>query len=91
MIMDQPVVGAFDPQIIVEMGLNGWELIQSIPKTAGVALTNKYQQAFGNTTWGGGLGGNILGAYLIFKKAVVTIDPSSRDDEVARVILANNL
>jgi hypothetical protein len=51
------------------LGLDGWDLITAIPKTLGVGLRNTSANG-SHQTWGGGIGGNIIGAHLILKKEI---------------------
>jgi len=49
------------------LGIRGWELVGTVPSTFGQALTNiNAGGAFGET-WGAGVGGLVVGAYLILR------------------------
>ena len=53
------------------MGWNGWELVGTVPQTAGLGLSNSHQEGFGtNQTWGGGIGGLVTGCYYLFRLPV---------------------
>lgn len=58
-------------------GLNGWRVISSIPKTAGSTLQN--YEGFGKA-WAGGIGGTVVGAYVIMEYEINAKNvQSSRD------------
>jgi hypothetical protein len=67
-VMNNPLSDFFDISPIHELGLLGWDIVQSVPRTMGMGLTNEsVGSTFGNS-WGGGLGGNVIGVYLLLKK-----------------------
>jgi hypothetical protein len=73
-LMEQKIGDDLDISTIKKLGLDGWEVIQVIPKTIGVALTNHVVGFSGGQSWGGGIGGNIAGVYVILKKAFRNAD-----------------
>lgn len=53
------------------MGWSGWELVGTVPHTAGRALVNTHQEGFAkNETWGGGIGGLVIGCYFMLRLPV---------------------
>lgn len=77
-LIDNDAFDSFDISDLQASGLDGWDVVAVIPKTFGERLTNL--STSGNT-WGGGLGGIVLGAYLILKKTVSDLkDPQTQMD-----------
>lgn len=58
----------FEIHRLREMGLWGWEVVGVIPRTEAVTLSNKSYA--GDPSWGGGMGGNVIGVYLLLKWVV---------------------
>lgn len=52
---------------IRQYGLAGWEAIATIPSTYGEALTNTSYGSQSGTTWGAGVGGLVIGAYILMR------------------------
>ncbi len=52
---------------LFELGLDGWEVMQVIPKTMGMSLKNHALQS-GLDTYAGGIGGIVTGVYVLLKK-----------------------
>jgi hypothetical protein len=69
---------------IKELGLSGWKVISIIPKTIGVGLENVSFGSSAGTTWGGGMGGNVCGVYVILEKEIKT---KKSEKEIASYIL----
>jgi hypothetical protein len=67
-ILDSSITDKFDIAGLRQMGFDGWDIIAIIPRTAGVALTNRSYGASSGETWGAGLGGNVVGIHAILKK-----------------------
>ena len=77
-VIDEETVGAFDITDLQVAGLDGWDIVAVIPKTLGMALKNF--STHGNS-WGGGMGGNVLGVYVLLSKEVSDInDPLTRKE-----------
>jgi len=77
----------FSLTLLRQLGLLGWDVVQTVSKTVGVALQNV---SFGSTmgdSWGAGMGGNVMGVHLVIKKSLsfsdLTDDPH---DEVGQFI-----
>jgi hypothetical protein len=61
-------VDEFNIGSIKKFGLNGWDFVSAIPRTVGVGLSNSTGP--GNSSWGGGMGGNVAGVHVIFRKSI---------------------
>lgn len=70
-IDDQDVSPAFDIDVLRELGLRGWEIVQVVPRTMGMSLINK-DLVGGLSTYGGGIGGTIIGVHIILRLEVDT-------------------
>lgn len=78
----------FNLSVVRLLGLQGWEIVQTVPKTLGVALTNISIGSSTGETWGAGMGGNVAGVYLILKKQVLPLDiTDDPNDDLAKFIL----
>lgn len=63
-----------------EFGLDGWRIAGIVPRTAGIGLKNSSMGSTVGTSWGGGLGGNVIGVYFILQKEIIDLDnPSDRE------------
>lgn len=67
-ILDRPLLGEFSFDTVRELGLAGWSVVGIIPRTMGYELFNN--NGDGGTAYGGGLGGIIIGAYILVKKEI---------------------
>lgn len=67
------VHGNFDFAELQAAGLNGWQIHAVIPKTKVVGLKNETTAKFFKT-WGGGIGGNVVGAFVLLSKRVESLD-----------------
>lgn len=67
------VQGNFDFAELQAAGLNGWQIHAVIPKTKGVGLKNENLNNFFNA-WGGGIGGNVVGAFVLLSKTLENLD-----------------
>lgn len=59
-------LGQFSFNVVREMGFAGWDVVGIVPRTLGYELFNQYDN--GGTVYAGGLGGNILGVYILLRK-----------------------
>jgi hypothetical protein len=73
-VLGERVAPEFDISPLRDLGLAGWEVVGTVPKTIGVALENRVSEVFGAVSYGGGIGGNVVGVHLLLRKAV---DPNS--------------
>jgi len=90
-VMGDEVLGTFDLTDLQDAGLDGWDVVAVIPKTIGITLTNLSTQ--GNT-WGGGVGGNVAGVYVILSKEVFDLKDERTVEDARRVVnslLAKNI
>jgi hypothetical protein len=53
---------------IRQLGILGWRVVGVAPRTIGVALQNR--DSFSNTSYGGGIGGNVAGVHVILEKEI---------------------
>lgn len=65
------ILADFNLMALQSSGLMGWKVLGVLPKTLGTALKNTQTGQFGTTTlYAGGMGGNVVGAYVILSKEV---------------------
>ena len=64
-------IANFNIDPIRALGLTGWRIVGIIPKTAGEALKNL---STSGTTWGAGMGGNVLGVHVLLERKVRASD-----------------
>lgn len=60
-----------------ELGIEGWDIVGFVPRTIGIGLSNVSVGYSTGKTWGGGVGGNIIGVHVILKKVVSAINQVS--------------
>jgi hypothetical protein len=65
-LLENNLSDVFDISLVQQLGLSGWEVINVVPRTMGVGLKNHTGVTV--ESWGGGVGGNIMGVHLILKK-----------------------
>lgn len=53
-----------------QYGWLGWEAVGTVPSTYGEALKNVSYGASSGTTWGAGIGGIVVGAYVLMRFAI---------------------
>jgi hypothetical protein len=64
-------------------GFYGWDVVAVVPKTLGVGLSNEaIHTAY--KTWGGGMGGNVVGVYIILRKEVSSQQPPLSEEYLNR-------
>jgi hypothetical protein len=70
-LSDGQQLGTFSIASLQAAGLQGWKVIATVPRTAGIGLANTQTSGFNTSTvWGGGMGGNVIGVYLILEKPI---------------------
>lgn len=70
---------------ISALGRDGWEIVATLPQTAGIGLTNVYQRG-GGKTWAGGIGGIVTGVLLLVRLPITTTTLSD-ESEMLRAAL----
>jgi hypothetical protein len=96
-ILDQHIGSRFEAALFADLGLDGWEVVGVVPRTLGVGLSNDNLSMVGGvfpvrttTAWGGGVGGNVDGVYVILMREILADDFTNEEwDEVARYIRAH--
>jgi hypothetical protein len=92
-ILDEEFASDFDVSILRKLGLLGWDVVQVVPKTKGIALENIGTDTLMSSVYGGGIGGNIMGVHIIIKKSLsacdLTDDPADEVGEFIRNHLAD--
>jgi hypothetical protein len=69
--MNGNTVGAIpDLTELTTFGWQGWELVGVVPSTYGEGLQNVSYGASSGNTWGAGIGGLVIGAYLLLRMPV---------------------
>ena len=77
----------FNLSILRRLGLNGWDIVQAIPRTAGIGLKNEGTDALFGEKGGGGIDGNVMGVHIIIKKSLSARDLTDNPaDEVGEFI-----
>lgn len=73
-LSDGQQLGIFSIASLQAAGLQGWKVIAVVPRTAGIGLANTQTQGFNTSTvWGGGMGGNVIGVYLLLEKPIKSL------------------
>jgi hypothetical protein len=62
----------FDVEPLNVYGAAGWRLVSFVPKTVGIGLTNTANNLTSTKSWGGGIGGNVIGVYAVLELVVTT-------------------
>lgn len=78
-VTDTPLTEEFSIGLLRKLGLSGWEVVGIIPRTIGVALTNRLigpTPGSSPETWGAGLGGNVAGVHIVLKMKLSTKNAS---------------
>ena len=77
-INEETMAADFDIDAVKGHGIAGWEVVGVVPRTLGTSLTNRSMGSTMGQTWGGGMGGNVVGVYLLFRFALseATFDAS---------------
>lgn len=72
-VVKEKTIQEFSIKAIRPLGFDGWDIVGIVPKTLGVGLENSSIGSTMGTTWGAGIGGNIVGVYVLLKKEVSAI------------------
>lgn len=73
----------FNDIAIKEAGAQGWRVVEVIPRTAGETLENF--EGFGKA-WAGGIGGTIVGAYVLMEFAVTNLNVDTSEDLITEIV-----
>jgi hypothetical protein len=90
-VTDTPLTEEFSIGLLRKLGLSGWEVVGVIPRTLGVALTNRLigpTPGSSPETWGAGLGGNVAGVHIILK---MKLSPENAQDEFLLNYIGQNM
>jgi hypothetical protein len=75
-------MGSFNIVNLRKFGLSGWEIVQVIPKTVGIALENSYIGNSSLKTYSGGMGGNVAGVHVLMKKEILASTFETMQDQL---------
>jgi len=73
----------YDDTSIRIAGLEGWRVVGVVPKTFGTALINN--EGF-NKVWGGGLGGAVVGVYVLLELEVSSKNYSRLEGDISEYL-----
>lgn len=79
-VVNEETVGTFDMSFLEAAGLAGWQVISVIPRTIGIGLTNTSYGSTSGSTWGGGIGGNVAGVYVLIGRQINSINDSAYEE-----------
>ena len=74
-VNEERAASSFTLEPLAARGYEGWEVVATVPRTMGVALENRSFGSTMGTTWGAGMGGNVVGVHVVLRLAV---DPDDR-------------
>jgi hypothetical protein len=87
-LLNDEFASEFDVSFLRRLGLLGWDVVQAVPKTKGIALENIGTNTLFGSVYGGGIGGNVMGVHIILKKTLtasdLTDDPADETGEFIR-------
>lgn len=87
-VLEQPVTRTFSIEPLFSLGLIGWDVVGIVPQTMGVALQNTSYGSSVGTTWGAGLGGNVIGVHVMLRKALSL--GNVNDEDVTAVLMGQD-
>jgi hypothetical protein len=76
-VAEEKVTDSFSIGELKSLGYHGWKIVAVIPRTYGLALKNTGTTG---TTWGAGLGGNVIGVYVVMAKELSSNNDISDED-----------
>jgi hypothetical protein len=82
-VVEGDTVGEFDITELQAAGLEGWDVVAVIPKTVGVGLT---QISTSGNSWGAGMGGNVMGVYLVLSQELYDLKSERNVADAQRVV-----
>lgn len=83
---DQRIGSPPDLTEVRQYGWAGWEAIATIPSTYGEGLKNTSYGAQSGTTWGAGIGGLVVGAYILMRFTITKGILESRRDYIVGLL-----
>lgn len=69
-----------------QYGWLGWEAVGTVPSTYGEALKNVSYGASSGTTWGAGIGGIVVGAYVLMRFAITKGVLDEREEYIVSLL-----
>jgi hypothetical protein len=90
-VNEEAMAGGFDVGELRSLGLDGWDIVGVIPRTLGLALNNRTVDPFGPTSYGGGMGGNVVGVHLLLRKELIAPSVERVDDEARNFVEIHGL
>jgi hypothetical protein len=87
-VVEEKVTSEFSVETLQILGLSGWEVTGVVPRTIGLGLQNDSYGSSMGTTWGAGVGGNVVGVHVLLKKEVSSARMVS-DDFLERYVNDN--
>lgn len=90
-ILNEEFAGEFDVSILRKLGLLGWEVVQAVPKTKGIALENIGTNTLFGSAYAGGIGGNVMGVHIIIKKTMSASDLTDDPADKVGIFIRNHL
>jgi hypothetical protein len=69
-VVEERIISEFTIAALRPLGFDGWDIVGIVPRTIGIGLTNSSYGASTGTTWGAGVGGNIVGVHVLLKKEI---------------------
>lgn len=87
-VVAESVTSEFSIAGLSRLGFDGWDIVGTVPRTIGIGLTNVSYGSSSGTTWGAGVGGNIVGVHVLLKKEAST-DHEVSDDFLEKYIEEN--
>jgi hypothetical protein len=73
----------YDDTAVRIAGLEGWRVVGVVPKTFGTALINN--EGF-NKVWGGGVGGAVIGAYVLLELEVSSRNYARLESDISEYL-----
>jgi hypothetical protein len=90
-LLDNEFASEFDVTFLRRLGLLGWDVVQAVPKTKGIALENIGTNTMFGSVYGGGIGGNVMGVHIILKKTLTASDLTDDPDDETGEFIRNHL
>ena len=72
-------INPYDDSGVRVAGLSGWKVVGTMPHTVGTALQNT--EGF-NSVWAGGVGGSVIGAYVLLELEITANNLEMMADDI---------